>query len=157
MSVRCLLGIHKWSNWEYKEETSCLQIKKCQRCNKTQEELIHKWGEWEYKAQNSCIKIKKCYRCGERRERKPTMDKDHQYVTEYSRSNSCHYFRKECTRCGHTEEKYVTTPVHSWGDWVIFKDEKKAMRVCKHCGGVQTKELQEYLKKRSTYSNSWYR
>lgn len=64
LSVKCLMGRHKWTEWWYVSERSCEQFRECFHCNTKETRLgPHDFGEWEYLEPNRCQQFRVCRRC----------------------------------------------------------------------------------------------
>jgi hypothetical protein len=52
----CKIGFHNWGQWSYSHESSCEQLRSCNRCGfvDIHIRLVHEqWGEWAYCNNNS--------------------------------------------------------------------------------------------------------
>ena len=66
MNLKCRIGQHQWSVWEYQTAALCVQKRVCLRsgCNAAQEQSEHTMTEWTYEADDRCEQISVCQRCG---------------------------------------------------------------------------------------------
>lgn len=51
--------------WEYESPTSCVEIRRCQRCQAIErsEKIKHRWEDWRYQSPTSCQLVRSCERC----------------------------------------------------------------------------------------------
>ena len=144
MNIICFFKDHKWSNWAYKEEGSCIKVRSCKRCPKIEYQgyPTHDWSNWVYKEESSCIKVRSCKRC-----REIQSDIVHQWSGwVYEKEGNCQASRF-CKRCPKIENDVV----HQWS-----KEEETCTApncygghtdyqiplYCHHCGG--TGVIEEY-------------
>ena len=85
---------HVWSEWEYIDETSCMQKSKCERCDETQKTENH---QFVYEMKDSCTGTKTCSRCG-----KTENVEDHSFRIESTEMYDVDHDMNNlvCTRCG---------------------------------------------------------
>jgi len=127
----CAVGIHKWTEWEYKSSNLCLQIHTCKRCKKEGNRTVHSWGSWDYIYPSSCDQKRVCKRCGEQENRI-----NHNWGEwEYNDSTSCMQFQT-CHRCG---EKSTERENHAWGVWEYDSPTSCTLvRFCRRCHQKET-------------------
>lgn len=126
LDLPCMLGFHDWGRW--KDETPCIQVRKCRRCEYEQVKLKyggHDWGEWEYEKRGSCVQVRKCTRCGL---------KDTETRGEHSWGEWEHvYLRcariRTCKRCSAQEREEVHDWEYEWASGGGVNTRK-----CRVCG-----------------------
>src|SRR5271157_2661681 len=62
--LRCSLSGHEWGAWQYMEDGSCTQERRCLRCpNGVEKRDDHQWGDWELLPAETCKYARDCMRC----------------------------------------------------------------------------------------------
>ena len=112
-----------------KEDGSCLQIRKCERCGEEQERIKHEWSDEHYESPISCRLVKYCQRCGI--EEFSEKERHIWGNWDYESPTSCRQIRF-CRRCGKKEIK--AEEEHKWDDWSYESSTScYKVRVCQHC------------------------
>ena len=109
---RCILGLHKFSEWRPLDSHSftdpCQTRRTCERCGKEQIRKLAKIHEWIYaKPNNPCDLTRHCKNCGYKDVRYP----QHEYGPfKYAYLDRCETTRT-CTKCGNI----LRTTQHEYG------------------------------------------
>ena len=61
--LKCKVGIHAWSAWQYTTEGSCAQTRICEHCQAVGNQTQYVWGGWQFTAPDSCAQMSVCQRC----------------------------------------------------------------------------------------------
>ena len=124
--AKCFVGVHDWSQWDYKGAGHCEQQRRCARCAKSEEQVAHVWPEFAYVADGKCDQRRQCQRCGQSETRKA-----HEAWTDwvYPKPDDCRQDRA-CKRCGEHESRMT----HVWGAWEFAGPKTcEQVRFCKRC------------------------
>jgi hypothetical protein len=125
----CKVGIHGWSDWQYKTAGDCTKFKRCTRCPvvSTEVKVQHTPADWKYAVEKGdCTKIRPCSRCLSVLETRVEHLLGDWY---YPEEKSCRNIQ-QCSRCIQFEERTV----HPWGPWeYIEPSDCGQVRSCTRC------------------------
>lgn len=125
LGILCSLLGHKWGDWFYEAEDSCLQARRCLRDGVTEKRgPVHTWGEWKYMAEGSCEQARLCTRDGAMERRGPV----HAWGKwEYEAEGRCEQSRK-CHRDGAIQQRIE----HNWDGGISLCVRCKSPKPCSH-------------------------
>lgn len=109
-NMACKMGIHKWSDWKYKDEHDCCQVRSCSRCYKQEQQILHAWKQWKYEREFSCQLERICPRC-HAKESGEVKHSWHEW--QYEAEHSCQ-LERVCSRC---DAKEIGNVKHCWTEW----------------------------------------
>ena len=137
----CLLFGHKFGEWEYESERTCVQQRVCDRDGYTERRTApHAYGEWRDATDGSCEQLAVCERCGHENRRPAHHFEQWQYLSDHS----CEQ-RAVCSRCGHEERRqaphqyqtdaYQSYPYQQSGLIEAARCARCGAVACSICGG----------------------
>lgn len=118
--LKCKMGIHNWSGWQYKAENNCEQERKCKQCANIANQTEHIW-QWQYVSDNSCKQTGMCERC------------------HFQSTREIHDFSEWSTEESEETSEDVGT-VHGMDTTVTpwTRHRTDTTRKCRHCGCIES-------------------
>ena len=127
---------HIWGEWERTQADCCEETRACSRCGKTEQRVVHDWGAPEFLRGGSCKRVQTCTRCGA----KESLAAEHQWAHWEAVDEGTCAEVLVCGRCGVRSDQQRAA--HAWGDWEYNEAAHAAVRACRRCGELITRDGQ---------------